>query len=550
MRVLLLIFLFFISNHALSQSFYEVKWKLDGTNYTALIEFFTTENINVRVKYKSNGQYFVAKFKSKGILDTQNDYFALIGRDARIVYPHNYERLTSYIPDHFYFTERDYTNQYKKLYAYTDADQDGEIENLTEATYRILDPSTDFSDQYLYNFYDRHEPEYSRYMNLTVSNSSSSGSSSSSSSSSTYDHYKLKFKNKCHEAVRTFIRFKNYDGDWESKGWWTIQPNETVYVEDTKNGIFYYYAESKTSTKKWSGKDNYKTFGGKKYGLKKKESSRNYGVWTTNLTCKSDSGSSGSSGSTIVSNPSPVKIHLVFAADVDDPSIGTSTRHDMNDITNLFKKAAKEINVKFKAYKLYGDNFDRTSINSTLNNMSVGSNDVVIFYYSGHGYNNTRSFNKFPNMDLDGSDASLESIHRKIKNKNPRLTITIGDLCNSIPRLRNRASGQTEIPFKSGFLFDYTKLTKLFIKTRGDLISTSSRKGQWSYTMGNDANGQFTNAFIHAFTQEASKVSNANGSWTNLLNTAYNEARYKTRNERNQDGAYGQSGTNTSNLKF
>ena len=153
-------------------------------------------------------------------------------------------------------------------------------------------------------------------------------------------------------------------------------------------------------------------------------------------------------------------------------------------------------------------------------------------------------------MSLDGPDLSVESIHEKLKNKNARLTLTIGDLCNSIPRLRNRTAGQTEIPFKSGFLFDNQKLKKLFIETQGDLISTSSKKGQWSYTMGNDSNGHFTNAFIDAFTKEASKVSNYNGSWTSLFSNAYEEAKYKTRDNQNQDGSYGQSGTNTNDLRF
>ncbi len=550
MKKLLILFVIGIINNVRSQNFYEVKWVSNNINYTALIEFFTTENINVRVKYTSKGKYKVAKYTSKAFYDSAKDCYLILGDNAKVVYPYSAQNTASYSADNFYFTNRNYNNVYQDLYVYDNnaIKSDGSITGLEKATYKVLNPFSDFTEQYIYNFFEKHEPEYTTYTNLingnvsnydtTYANVSSSYSTLASSNS---NHFKLKFKNKCHEKISTLIRYKNANDEWETKGWWEIKPGQTAYVEDTKNSIFYFYAKSTESTKEWRGEDNFKSFNGRKYGLIKKSTDQHFGDWTTNLTCNN----SGGGGATV----SNTKIHLIFAADVEDPSIGNSTREDMNDITNLFKKAAKELGVTFKHHKLYGDHFDKNSINSTIDNLSIGTNDVIIFYYSGHGYNNTNTYNKFPNMSLDGADLSLESIHSKLKYKKARLLLTIGDLCNSIPRMRNRTTGQTEIPFKSGFLFDNRKLKRLFIETKGDLISTSSQKGQWSFTMGNGDNGHFTNAFIDAFTNEVSKVSNHSGSWISLFNNAYDEAKYKTRDTKNQDGSYGQTGTNTNNLR-
>ena len=549
MKKLLLLVFICVTTSVFSQNFYEATWTSENVNYTALIEFFTTENINVRVNYTIDDEYRVAKYKANAIYDSTNDYYFILGSDASIVYPYNYEYPTAYSADNFYFTNSNVNNVYEDLYTYDNnaINSDGTIKEVIKATYRVLNPYSDFTEQYIYNFFEKHESEYITYTSLISGDNSSTYTSTNSSTTSTnysYDYDKLYFENNCNDTAELLIQYKNLDDEWVKNGWYSIAPGDNAYIANTKNSNVYWYAEDATGS--WTGEYD-KTFKGKTYGFRKWViEDENWGIQTKGMNCNTSSENAVST----VEVESEVKIHLIFAADVDDPSIGHSTREDMNDVTNLLKKASKELNVKFESYKLYGNNFDKNNINSTIENLSIKDNDVVIFYYSGHGYNNTNNYNKFPYMSLDGPDLSVESIHEKLKNKNARLTLTIGDLCNSIPRMRNRTAGQTEIPFKSGFLFDNQKLKKLFIETKGDLISTSSKKGQWSYTMGNDSNGHFTNAFIDAFTKEASKVSNFNGSWTSLFSNAYEEAKYKTRDNQNQDGSYGQSGTNTNDLRF
>lgn len=534
MRTLILLLFFCFYGLVHSQNFYEVKWTgSDQIQYTALIEFFEKENINVRVKFSdTNDNYKVAKFSCKGSYYTDNGKrnFLFDGSNASIVYPEY--SPNGYSADNFLFTGLDDQNRYEKLYTYDDNDlADGHIELNNEADFRILDPTKDFTEDYVYSFFEKHEPEYNKYLSLHLGSHGDN------------DFYKLKFQNKCSKELQTLIRFKNYAGDWETKGWWILEPGETAYVEDTKNSVFYFYAEATDGSKTWQGTDNFKTFKGKKYGFRKLNTSKGFGDWTTNLTCTQ-------------TDPVPApeintesKLHLVFVADTQDPRIGLSVENDMNDIANLFRKATKEIGMKFQATKIYGNSFDLNTVNAKLNSLKPASNDVIIFYYSGHGFNDTRSYNRFPEMALDGPDLGLSAVHQKLKSKNARLTLTIGDLCNSLPQSRRRTESQTEIPFKSGFLFDSDKLTQLLLQTKGDLISTSSKKGQWSYTMYDDSNGHFTSAFIDAFTKEVSKVSNANGSWTALLRRAYTEAKNNTSRFENQDGSYGQSGVYSSNLK-
>jgi len=58
---------------------------------------------------------------------------------------------------------------------------------------------------------------------------------------------------------RIWIAIMRYDpagcgqyGNWATKGWWSIQPGESVYAFNTNNRYFCYYAEAQDG-RVWSG---------------------------------------------------------------------------------------------------------------------------------------------------------------------------------------------------------------------------------------------------------------------------------------------------------
>lgn len=532
MRFLFIIFFCFCYQFGTSQSLYEVKWKAGGIDYTALIEFFEKENIKVRVKYNlADGTFKVAKYTCIGqYVETEEGdlVFLFDGSDAQIVYSSR-ETNYGYSADNFFFVDFDEGAESGRLAVIDDQSlEEDKLDNMHPATYRKLNPKEDFSETYINSFFAKSEPEFKLYTDLISRN-----------------YYKLKLHNECNKPVRTLIRFKNLEGTWETKGWWTIEPGTTAYVEDSKDGVFYLYAESTDKSLFWRGNvtENYR---GQAYKfLRREKNNSEYGSWVTNLTCESNNYEAN--------NDENVKLHVLMAADTYDPGIGKSVGQDMDDITNLFQKAARELNIQYDIKKVYGDTFDKNNIVKQLNSWNIKPNDVIVFYYSGHGYNNVNRSNKFPSMSLDGEDLDLSELHRVIQGKGARLTITIGDMCNSIPRSREGTRSEESIPFKSGFLFDEDKLRTLFVDSRGSLISASSQKGEWSFCMSNAngtlGNGHFTNAFINSFTKEVSKVNTTRSSWSTLFSRAYSEAKTKTNYQLNQNGRYGQSGFNESTIK-
>ena len=424
-----------------AQSFYEVEWQAD-LFYTGLITYYDETQIEVRVKFiDEDSVYRVAKYLAEGTIDLDEEgqaYFFFDGHDAEVIYSSD-GSPGAYNADNFLFMNSNEDYVFQDLFTIDDIgiEQENMEEYMAEASYRLLDPAVDFNEQFIYNYFEPNEPEYSRYLALVTPST-------------------------------------------------PAQPDP---------------------------------------------------------------------------QPEPVEqpaakptIHLIMVADVEDRSIGKSTAQDQKDITSTFNKISRELDVSLKDYQFSGKTFTKNDIVSQVRGIQARPNDVIIFYYSGHGYNDTEKTSEYPTMALDGVDLGLEEVYSELQSKNARLTLIIGDMCNSLPEDRQPVGRREHTPFKSGYLFDANKLSKLFLQSKGFLISTSSAKGEWSFCMNNSdgsmGNGQFTHAFIESVIKEASKVSASNAEWKDLFVRAYTKAHEATSSITNQNGEKGQSGFGSININY
>jgi hypothetical protein len=96
--------------------------------------------------------------------------------------------------------------------------------------------------------------------------------------------FRLYFENSCDEDASVLLYLKNLDDKWEARGWYSIAPGKNIYLEDTRNRIYYYYASSKNHA--WKGE---KVFPFKKtnYGFREKTiQDKDWGISKTVLTCE------------------------------------------------------------------------------------------------------------------------------------------------------------------------------------------------------------------------------------------------------------------------
>ena len=147
-------------------------------------------------------------------------------------------------------------------------------------------------------------------------------------------------------------------------------------------------------------------------------------------------------------------IHVISVADTSDRTIGSGAAGNQGrlasltqDVTTLMQMGIDPININGSATG--SKTFSCKAIKDAVDGLSVGPDDIVIFYYSGHGFRRPAETSRFPSFycgaDVYTSVApSLESIAQKLVSKKPRLVIAIA-------RHMQRRSFAASSPF-AGFL--------------------------------------------------------------------------------------------------
>lgn len=139
-----------------------------------------------------------------------------------------------------------------------------------------------------------------------------------------------------------------------------------------------------------------------------------------------------------------IKLYLLFVANVTDKEIGIGDRKNMNEAISFFGKVKEFLGISAFIYDtITGANFNRQTVLNKINNLTPGPNDIVIFYYSGHGYRKPKDGWPGPYIDLRDlvldrnksyldNSLSTEEILGLIRKKGARLNLIISESCNDI----------------------------------------------------------------------------------------------------------------------
>lgn len=205
--------------------------------------------------------------------------------------------------------------------------------------------------------------------------------------------------------------------------------------------------------------------------------------------------------------------HAIIFANTKNSSIGESVEVDFNRMEVEMTTIAKSIGYNLKKSYYYGtsESFSRNSLEQMINGLSCSPDDIVFFYYSGHGGRAENENTIFPEMCLFVNDADLVSksqlyplhdVYSRIKAKNPRLTIVMGDLCNSVMegfyRDDSKASKGATILSKG----TCNVYKNLFLNAKGGIIIASSEPNYTSSCYVYQENGKWYTAgsyLTHSF---------------------------------------------------
>ncbi len=169
----------------------------------------------------------------------------------------------------------------------------------------------------------------------------------------------------------------------------------------------------------------------------------------------------------------------------------------LNEIQTI-ARSLETYGYDFDGHAIYdGLNCTKSNVMKAIDELQVVPEDIVIFYYSGHGGRALNDDDPFPQMCLtEGPSNYIPAtlVRNMILRKKPRLTVVLTGCCNS---------EGSEISIKSVYVQgqNYTVqkeknhkyYKKLFIDNTGWVQMTSSRAKEYSYT------GDGGSFFCHVF---------------------------------------------------
>jgi hypothetical protein len=200
------------------------------------------------------------------------------------------------------------------------------------------------------------------------------------------------------------------------------------------------------------------------------------------------------------------KFYLIIIANTNDPTIGKSSQKDVAGISETFATLTRQAGIQLVPVIVSGDAFNIGNTQRVIDTIKPSANDILFFYYTGHGFRYTNDVSKYPRISFRTNNVQLrsennlavEDVYKRLLAKRARVTIVISDCCNeklgaSVPfgmdMLRPRATG-TE-----GLKLNFDHFRKLFLPNQTTSIVIGSASPNQLAVGNPNLGGFFTNFF-------------------------------------------------------
>lgn len=225
--------------------------------------------------------------------------------------------------------------------------------------------------------------------------------------------------------------------------------------------------------------------------------------------------------------------------------IGSGCQTNLDKVSDMVEDIGNVLDIDVNIITVSGRDYTKDNILSQLNGLELDNPEstIVIFYGTGHGFNYQNEASQFAFLGAHPSRRQLSAsefhefglsleleIHGILMRKNPRLLITLGEACNNVIALDAPqtllSEGLEWIPMSPNS-DRFERYRELFLDMQGDVISTSSRYGEYSWIDTTaTGGGVWTNQFLMAFNDAVSSSESAN--WEDIFDTAQASTREAT----------------------
>ncbi|GAB4015259.1 hypothetical protein GCM10028808_40070 [Spirosoma migulaei] len=241
-------------------------------------------------------------------------------------------------------------------------------------------------------------------------------------------------------------------------------------------------------------------------------------------------------------NLSQSKLHIFLVSDTQDSQIGAGCLANHNNILNFIRDSRDASGITVVEHELKDADFRKNKVVDAIQQLNVSDNDIIIFYYSGHGLRQPNNGNnKWPTLKLKKSFFGSQNqsnmdlvadIYKPLVDKKSRLLLVIGDCCNiTDDSARRLLKAKPRLAF--GDINGDSNSLKALFSYSGKGVIASSSPGEFSYYYP-DTGGFFCEQFLSSLKIEVSVTNTGDVNWSNIILRAVEETKNKANLERVQ----------------
>ncbi len=223
-------------------------------------------------------------------------------------------------------------------------------------------------------------------------------------------------------------------------------------------------------------------------------------------------------------------LYAIIIADTRDSEIGKSTQADLDHIKTLVNNISKHTQLPNHTLIIQGEQLSRQAVVNLLTQLSITGQDMVIFYYSGHGTRGRQAEqreSRWPYLCVEGGGRcsvkdnrlDLDEVVDSLRQKGPRFFMVMADACNDLIRGRGDKNWFTGTSKPDNY-------RQLFLEPSGyHIIASGSKAGQVS--IGEEFGGKFTNQLLNVLYQQL--AADYPASWETIMQRAVEPIPYQDR---------------------
>lgn len=187
-------------------------------------------------------------------------------------------------------------------------------------------------------------------------------------------------------------------------------------------------------------------------------------------------------------------IHWITFIDTTDPNVGEMDvvgRETLyNSYINLVNAALSEKGYNYVLHDYYGARTSPENCRKVISTLSTAPDDIIMFYYIGHGARAYNDATQWPQMLMAQDDerkfVPLSWVHSALNEKPHRLLVTVGMCCNAKSNISPKDIPNFGVNYGNTYMSDEAieNIARLFLGHKGDLLLSSSKAGEFSLGVG------------------------------------------------------------------